>query len=91
MEIFIRNLPSTVSTSQLTALFQQYGQVASARVITDKFSGLSRGFGFVNMPKREEALSAIKTISGQDFQGNKLDVSEARTQSRMRRSKRETP
>ena len=81
MEIYVGNLPSQVNTSQLTALFQQYGKVTAARMITDKFSGVSRGFGFVAMPEREEAVGAISAIAGQEFQGKMLDVREALTQS----------
>lgn len=84
MEIFVGNLPPQVNTSQLIALFQQYGTVIAGRIITDKFSGLSRGFGFVIMPERDEALSAITAVSGKEFHGNKLNAGAALTQSRMR-------
>ena len=83
MEIYVANLPSEINTSQLKALFETYGKVINSRVITDKFSGLSRGFGFVSMPNREEALLAIKSLSGFELQRNKLIVSQAETQSHM--------
>ena len=58
--------------------FQAHGQVTSVNIITDKFSGESRGFGFVEMPVAAEALTAISTLNNQDLKGRPLNVNEAR-------------
>lgn len=84
MEIYVGNLPSQVDIDQIAALFQQFGKVTKVRIVTDKFSGLSRGFGFVIMPEDHEAASAITSLAGKDFLGSKLDVREALTQSRIK-------
>ena len=84
MEIFVGNLPPQVDSDQLQDLFRLYGNVSAARVIVDKFSGLSRGFGFVTMPDDDEAIVAIKATNGQDFQGSKLKVEQSRTPPRHR-------
>ena len=83
MEIFVGNLPSEVDKQQLKAIFESYGHVMDSRVITDKFSGISRGFGFVEMPNKEEALLAINSLSRFDLKGSKLYVSQAVTRSHM--------
>jgi len=83
MEIYVGNLPSKLDISELTVLFRQYGRVTDFRIVTDKFSGRPRGFGFVVMPENDEAAVAIKALSGKDFHGNRLQVSAAQSQSRM--------
>jgi cold-inducible RNA-binding protein len=77
-KIFIGNLSFLVKDSDLMALFQQYGAVDSAQVITDRETGRSRGFGFVEMANDEEAESAIHALSGQEMNGRALTVNEAR-------------
>jgi hypothetical protein len=79
VEIFVGNLPPQVNSEQLQDFFRLYGDVSAARVIVDKFSGLSRGFGFVNMPNDDEATAAIKAANGQEWQGYKLKVEKSWT------------
>ncbi|HBA62220.1 MAG TPA: RNA-binding protein [Elusimicrobia bacterium] len=62
----------------MNTLFATYGAVSSAKLITDKYSGQSRGFGFVEMPNDEEAVAAMEKLNGSDFGGRKLTVNEAR-------------
>ena len=76
--IYVGGLPFSVNDEQLSALFTSHGAVASAKVITDKFSGQSRGFGFVEMTVDAEALAAIEKLNGSDMEGRKLTVNEAR-------------
>jgi len=76
--IYVGGLPFSTNDEQLNAAFAPYGTVASAKVITDKFSGQSRGFGFVEMSNDSEALAAIEKLNGSDMGGRKLTVNEAR-------------
>ena len=71
MNIYLGNLNFKVKAEDLTALVQQYGSVANARIITDRETGRSRGFGFVEMDD-EEALAAIEALNEQEFMGRKL-------------------
>jgi len=82
MDIYVGNLPYQADDSKLKELFAQHGNVASARVITDKFSGESKGFGFVDMPDKSEALTAIKALNEQDFMGRNLRVNESQPKPR---------
>ncbi|MBM4142401.1 MAG: RNA-binding protein [Lentisphaerae bacterium] len=82
MDIYVGNLPYSASDADLRTLFESYGQVASARVVMDRFSGQSRGFGFVEMPERNEALSAIEKTNGADFMGRRLRVNESQPKPR---------
>ena len=77
MNIYAGNLPTTLSENDLREAFQAFGEVARAAIIKDKFSGESRGFGFVEMPEKEEALKAISALNGKDFKGRNLKVNEA--------------
>ena len=79
MEIFVGNLPLQMDRDQLRDLFRSYGDVSEARVIVDKFSGLSRGFGFVYMPNNGEAIQGINDLNGHRIQGNRLQVEASRT------------
>lgn len=81
-KIYVGGLPYATTDAQLQDLFSQHGQVESARVITDKFTGRSRGFGFVEMASSEEAQKAIQALNGTDFEGRNLTVNEARPQER---------
>ena len=72
------NLPYEVSDEELEAVFAEYGQVVSARVITDRFSGRPRGFGFVEMGNDSEAQAAIDALNGRDLKGRPLTVNQAR-------------
>ena len=82
MDIYVGNLPYEADDQQLQELFAQHGTVTSARVIVDKFSGESKGFGFVEMPEKSEALAAIKATNEQDFMGRPLRVNESQPKPR---------
>ncbi|AKJ64653.1 RNA recognition motif domain-containing protein [Kiritimatiella glycovorans] len=82
MDIYVGNLPYQVDDQQLQELFAQHGNVTSARVITDKFSGQSKGFGFVEMPDKAEAEAAISATNDQDFMGRNLRVNESQPKPR---------
>lgn len=77
-KLYIGNLPYSTTDAALNELFAQAGTVTSANVITDKMSGRSKGFGFVEMATPEEAQSAIAKFHGQEYEGRALTVSEAR-------------
>lgn len=78
MNIYVGNLSRDVTEEDLKKAFESFGQVATVTIIKDKFSGMSRGFGFVEMPSKEEAQAAIAGLSGQDLKGRTLNVNEAR-------------
>jgi RNA recognition motif-containing protein len=80
MNIFVGNLATGVTEDDLRQEFEGFGKVASARIIKDKFSGQSRGFGFVEMPELAEAKAALEGLNGKDFKGRNLTVNEARPQ-----------
>lgn len=77
-KLYVGNLPYSTTDSSLNDLFAQVGTVTSASVITDKMSGRSKGFGFVEMSTPEEAAAAIEKFHGQDYEGRAMTVSEAR-------------
>jgi len=76
--LYVGNLPYSTNESELKDMFSAAGTVSSATVITDKFSGRSKGFGFVEMSSDSEADAAIEKFNGQDIGGRKLTVNEAR-------------
>jgi len=78
MNIYVGNLSHDVTESDLREFFEPFGQVESANIIKDKFSGESRGFGFVEMPSQKEAVSAIAGLNGKDLKGETIKVNEAR-------------
>lgn len=78
MNIFVSNLAFKVKSEDLSQLFSQFGEVTSSKVITDKFSGKSRGFGFVEMPNDHDAQAAIADLNGKDHEGRKLTVTIAK-------------
>ncbi|MBF5026254.1 RNA recognition motif domain-containing protein [Planobacterium oryzisoli] len=78
MNIFISNLNYNTVESELQALFENYGTVDSAKIISDRETGRSRGFGFVEMPDNEEAQKAIEELNQKEFKQKVLNVSEAR-------------
>mgnify|MGYP000868951778 CR=1 FL=1 len=78
MNIYVGNLPYRTSDEDLNTLFAPFGEVESARVIIDRETGRSRGFGFVEMADDEQALAAIEGLNGSDFQGRPLTVNQAR-------------
>jgi RNA recognition motif-containing protein len=77
-KLYVGNLPFSITDDQLRDHFAQVGTVTSAQVIMDRFSGRSKGFGFVEMSTDDEAAQAISRLNGQDFEGRALTVSEAR-------------
>jgi RNA recognition motif-containing protein len=85
MDIYVGNLSYQTDDQALRELFEQYGKVTSSRVITDKFSGQSKGFGFVEMPDASEANKAISALNEQDFQGRNLRVNESQPKPRTER------
>ena len=78
MNMYVSNLSFHTSEEDLKDLFSKYGSVASAKIIMDRESNLSRGFAFVEMPSEEEGSAAIKGLNGKDVQGRALSVSVAR-------------
>ena len=78
MNIYVGNLPREATEDDLLEAFKAFGQVASATIIKDKFSGESRGFGFVEMPSQDEAESAIMGLNGKELKGQALTVNKAR-------------
>ena len=79
-KIYVGGLPYATTDAQLQEIFSAHGTVESARVITDKFTGRSRGFGFVEMASSEDAQKAIQALNGTDLEGRNLTVNEARPQ-----------
>ncbi len=78
MKIYVGSISRTATEQDLKDTFAAYGEVQSASIIKDKFSGESRGFGFVEMPNKEEAGRAISGLNGKDLKGRPLTVNEAR-------------
>jgi RNA recognition motif-containing protein len=78
MNIYISNLSFNVEDNDLNDLFAEYGEVVSAKVITDRDTNRSRGFGFVEMPNKSEAIKAIEELNQAEYDGKVISVSEAR-------------
>lgn len=76
--LYVGNLKYTATSAELQELFEQYGAVTSAQVLSDRETGRSRGFGFVEMANDDEAHAAIESLDGQDHDGRRLTVNEAR-------------
>jgi len=81
MNIYVGNLSYTATEGSLRTQFEAYGAVDSVRIITDRQTGRSRGFGFVEMPNSEEARKAIAELNGKDVDGRAMTVNEARARS----------
>ncbi len=81
MNIYVGNLPREVTEDDLLEAFKEFGQVESVKIITERGSGQSRGFGFVEMPAEAEAQSAINGLNGKELKGETLNVNEARPRS----------
>jgi RNA recognition motif-containing protein len=77
-KIYVGNLGFTITNEDLKTKFEQYGNVDSAKVITDRDSGRSKGFGFVEMTDANAAHKAIEALNGSDFQGRSMTVNEAK-------------
>ena len=78
MNMYVSNLSFQTADDDLRKLFEQFGAVSSAKVITDRETGRSRGFGFVEMDSNDDANKAIKGLNGKDLEGRSMSVSEAR-------------
>ena len=78
MNIYVANIPFKASEQELKGLFEEYGEVSSAKIIMDKVTQRSRGFGFIEMPDDASARQAITSLNGFDFLGKTLVVNEAR-------------
>jgi len=79
VEIFVGNLAPETTEEELTILFKAFGEVKSAEVKRDLFTGASKGFAFVEMPGKQHSLAAIAGLNGKDLHGRPLRVNEART------------
>ncbi|UCD93208.1 MAG: RNA-binding protein [Methanobacteriota archaeon] len=84
MNIYIGNLSRDVTENDLREAFEAFGEVTSVKIITDRFTGASRGFGFVEMPTEEEAKKAMADLNGQDMKGREVTVNEARPRTERR-------
>jgi len=78
MNIYVGNLPYTITEDELRGVFADHGEVATVNIISDKFSGQSKGFGFVEMPNQAEAEEAIGTLNESDVKGRNIKVNQAR-------------
>ena len=78
MNIYVGNLSPEVTDGAIREAFASFGEVTSAVVIKDKYTGQSRGFGFVEMPTQSQAQTAIKSLNGKELLGKEITVSEAR-------------
>jgi RNA recognition motif-containing protein len=85
VKLFCGNLSYSVKSEDLRELFEEYGEVTSANVITDRASGQSKGFGFVEMPDNAQATAAMEGLNGAEVEGRALTVNEARPQTNDRR------
>ncbi|MFO7733931.1 MAG: RNA-binding protein [Candidatus Aminicenantes bacterium] len=86
MNIYVGNLPRAVNENDLRETFQAFGEVSTASIIKDKFSGESRGFGFIEMPNKDEAEKAISMLNGKDLKGRTATVNEAKPRTDSSRS-----
>lgn len=77
MDIFVGNLAPQTTEEELTALFKTFGEVRSVQIKRDLFSGVSKGFGFIEMPGRQHSLNAIAGLGGRDLNGKPLTVNES--------------
>ncbi|MCK6619343.1 MAG: RNA-binding protein [Calditrichaceae bacterium] len=85
MNLYVGNLAREVTEDDLRQAFEAYGEVSSVALIKDKFSGEPRGFGFVEMPAKDQAIAAINGLNGQELKGRALVVNEARPREERRR------
>jgi RNA recognition motif-containing protein len=77
MKLFVKNLEPTVNEVLLESIFKQYGDVLDTKIIYDKITWESRGFGFVEFKKKEDAIKAIEGLNGKELIGKKMSVEEA--------------
>ncbi|MGH1470695.1 MAG: RNA recognition motif domain-containing protein [Cellvibrionaceae bacterium] len=74
MKLLVRNLARKTTEEALTTLFSEFGKIQSCNLVLDKSTGLSKGFGFVEMPHSGDAKAAVKNLNGKDIDGNKIRV-----------------
>lgn len=84
MNIYVGNLAFAITDDELRQAFEAFGKVDTATIIKDKYSGQSKGFGFVEMPSGDEARAAIEGLNGKDMKGRNLNVNEARPRAEKR-------
>ncbi len=89
MNIYVGNLSYDATDVTIREAFESFGQVTSARVIKDKYTGQSRGFGFVEMPEPAQAQAAIKSLNGKELLGKQMSVNEARARADQGRTRGE--
>jgi len=87
MNIFVGNLARQATEDDLRQAFEAFGEVKSVNILKDKFSGESKGFGFVEMPSKDEAQKAIEEMNGKDLAGRAVNVNEARPKTNRRDSR----
>jgi RNA recognition motif-containing protein len=87
MNIYVGNLSYEVTEEDLREAFKDFGEVEDVRIIKDNYTGRSKGFGFVEMPSKDEAQSAIKDLNGKEIKGRAIKVNEARPRSEGRRGR----
>jgi RNA recognition motif-containing protein len=81
MNIYVGNLHYEINEEFLKTVFEEYGAVDSAKIIIDKYSGKSKGFGFIEMPNENEGLKAVEALNGKEVKGRNLKVNQAREKS----------
>lgn len=81
MNIYVGNLPKTTNSDNVRKAFETFGKVGEVKLIEDRMSNELRGFGFIEMPSKDEAMEAIKTLNGSDLDGRSLVVNEAKPKS----------
>lgn len=86
MNIYVGNLSREVTEDDLREAFASFGQITSVTIIKDKFTNESKGFGFIEMPAKQEAQSAMNSLNGTDLKGKTITVNEARPRTDNRRS-----
>ena len=87
MKIYVGNLPYRLTEDELRAAFEPHGEIASVTIVTDQYTGESKGFAFVEMPVQAEAESAIKQLDGSSLGGRNIRVNQARPKSEGRPKK----
>lgn len=81
MTLYVGNISYQIKENDLEKVFSEIGEVESVKIITDEYSGRSKGFGFVSMREEKDTLAAIKILNGKDIKGNRLLVNQARIKS----------
>jgi len=91
MNMYVGNLAYTVTEEDLTEIFSEFGEIASINIIKDRYSGQSKGFGFVEMPDNSEADKAIKALNGSQLKDRDIKVNQAKPKSKRERGSRRPP